>query len=180
MDKYIDREVMLQRQAKMDQQNLEDASEVSLDNDESNDLLERMSNRSGSNANARNSEIEERRNQQHMRKLLKNSMIICDPVTKWFVQYSLYLLVFSMALLSTTLPLAVTNVIMLGIMTVLVLRALSYDDQISFYKNSRLLLYLVKYGAFITIVCRYLAQFYLLYKTNERIVDPSLNGQQEG
>jgi len=84
-----------------------------------------------------------------------------------------------MALLSTTLPLAMTNVLMLVIMTVLVLRALSYEDQISLYQNSRCLLYLVKYGALISIACRYLAQFYLLFETNERIVDPSLTDKKQ-
>ena len=53
MDKYIDREVMLQRQAKKDQStSLEEASEVSLDNEEQNDLIENMSNHSGNTENA--------------------------------------------------------------------------------------------------------------------------------
>ena len=59
-----------------------------------------------------------------MRKLLRNSVLLCDPVTKIFIHYSLYFLIFSMALLSTTLPLAGTNVLMLILMTILVMRAL--------------------------------------------------------
>ena len=67
-----------------------------------------------------------------------------------------------------------TNVLLLIVMTVLVLRALSYEDQISLYQSSRCLLYCIKYGAFISIAGRYIAQSYLLYKTNEKIADPSL------
>ena len=114
-----------------------------------------------------------------MRNLLKNAVLLCDPLTRWFIQYSLYLLIFAMALLSTTLPLALTNVLLLIVMTVLVLRALQYDDQISLYRSSRCLLYLIKYGALISMAVRYIAQFYLLYKTNELIVDPNLQDQEE-
>ena len=81
---------------------------------------------------------------------------------------------FSMALLSTTLPLALTNVLLLIVMTILVFRALKSETQIVLYQSSRCLLYFIKYGALVSIAGRYLAQFYLLYKTNERIIEPTL------
>ena len=56
-----------------------------------------------------------------------------DPVTKFFIHYSLYMLIFSMAILSTTLPLALNNVLMLLVMTILVFRALKTDTQIKLY-----------------------------------------------
>ena len=177
MDDYIDREVHLQQQAKKDQAPLEDAEEVSLDASENKDLSDRVSG-SGSQHEAEEGENEGRDNSR-LRHLLKNAVLLCDPVTKWFIQYSLYLLIFSMALLSTTLPLALTNVLLLIVMTVLVLRALTYEDQISLYRNSRVLLYMIKYGALISIAARYLAQFYLLYMMNERIVDPSLTKEED-
>ena len=62
-----------------------------------------------------------------LRQALKNAVLLSDPVTKLFIQYSLYLLIFSMALLSTTLPLALTNVLLLIVMSILVWRALASD-----------------------------------------------------
>ena len=110
---------------------------------------------------------------------MKNQIILCDPLTKLIVQYSLYLQIFSMALLSTTLPLALTNVLLLIVMTVLVVRALKTDTQISLYKNSQCLFYLIKYGTLITLLSRYLAQFYLVYEANERIANPDLAKEEE-
>ena len=115
-----------------------------------------------------------------MRKLLRNSVLLCDPVTKLFIQYSLYFLIFSMALLSTTLPLAGVNVIMLVLMTILVTRALQSETQIELYRNSSVLLYCIKYFALVTIAFRYASQFYLMSKTNERIADPSTIEQEKG
>jgi len=100
--------------------------------------------------------------QADLKKLLRNSVLLCDPVTKVFIQYSLYMLIFSMALLSTTLPLALTNVLMLILMTILVIRALQSETQILLYKNSSLLLYFIKYFALFTIAVRYASQFYLI------------------
>ena len=109
-----------------------------------------------------------------MLKSLKDGVLLCDPVTKYFVQYSLYLLITAMALLSTTLPLAVTNILLLIVMTIFVIRALNTRYQIEFYQNSVGLLYVIKYGALISIAVRYVAQFYLVFKKNERVADPSL------
>lgn len=68
-----------------------------------------------------------------MRESLKNAVFMVDPVTKFFIHYSLYMLIFSMAILSTTLPLALNNVLMLLVMTILVFRALKTDTQIKLY-----------------------------------------------
>ena len=83
-------------------------------------------------------------------------------MTKFFIQYSLYLLIFAMALLSTTLPLALTNVLFLIVMTILVIRTLNAKTQIELYQNSRVLLYVIQFLALISIAIRYLAQFYLM------------------
>lgn len=101
-----------------------------------------------------------------MRVLLKNAIFLVDPVTKFFVQQSLYVLIFAMALLSTTLPLALTNVLMLVVMTILVTRALQLETQIQLYQNSHLLLYVIKYLSLISIAVRYTAQFYLIFMKN--------------
>lgn len=84
-----------------------------------------------------------------------------------------------MALLSTTLPLALTNVLLLIVMTILVVRALTTETQLSLYRSSTCVLYFIKYGALLSIAGRYLAQFYLLYQMNERIVDQSLTENKE-
>lgn len=68
-----------------------------------------------------------------------------------------------------------TNVLLMLVMTILVWRMLSFETQIELYRSSFCLLYFIKYGALFSIAARYLAQFYLLYKTNERIADPSLS-----
>ena len=83
-------------------------------------------------------------------------------MTKFFIQYSLYLLIFAMALLSTTLPLALTNVLFLIVMTILVIRTLNAKTQIELYQNSRVLLYVIQFLALISIAIRYIAQFYLM------------------
>ena len=90
-----------------------------------------------------------------MRKLLRNAVVLCDPMTKYFIQYSLYLLILAMALLATTLPLALTNVIMLILMTILVIRALQTETQTKIYQNSKLLMYFIKYLALFSIAVRY-------------------------
>ena len=62
-----------------------------------------------------------------------------------------------MALLSTTLPLALTNVLLLVVMTILVMRALTQNRQIELYQNSGVLLKVIKYTALISIAVRYMA-----------------------
>ena len=84
-----------------------------------------------------------------------------------------------MGLLATTLPLALTNVLILVLMTILVIRALQTEAQIKIYQNSGTLLYFIKYLALFSIAVRYAAQFYLIHKTNERIADPTLLDKKE-
>ena len=84
-----------------------------------------------------------------------------------------------MGFLSTTLPLALYNVILLIAMTILVIRALTTKTQIIFYQSSRPLLYFIKYFSLISIIGRYIAEFYLQYQKNERIADPSLIEEKE-
>lgn len=101
-----------------------------------------------------------------MRKLLRNAVVLCDPFTIYFIQYSLYFLILSMALLSTTLPLSLTNVLLLILMTILVIRALQTETQIKIYQRSTVLLYFIKYSALVSMAIRYAFEFYLLHKTN--------------
>jgi hypothetical protein len=63
-----------------------------------------------------------------LRKELASSIVMCDPITKLMVQYALYFLVLVMAVLSTTLPFAITNLALLVIMTIIVIRALNIDS----------------------------------------------------
>ena len=84
-----------------------------------------------------------------------------------------------MALLSTTLPLALTNVLLLIVMSILVWRALASDTQISLYRRSTFLLYCIKYGALLSIAARYLAQFYLLYETSKRVANQSSDEDED-
>ena len=80
---------------------------------------------------------------------------MCDPFTKKLVQYALYLLIFAMALLSTTLPLALTNVFLLVIMTIIVVKSLQCYSQVEMYQNSYWLLYVLKVSALLSIITRY-------------------------
>ena len=114
-----------------------------------------------------------------MRKLLRNAVVLCDPITIYFIQYSLYFLILSMALLSTTLPLSLTNVLLLILMTVLVIRALQTETQIKIYQRSTVLLYFIKYSALVSMAIRYAFEFYLLHMTNQRIADPTLTYDQD-
>jgi len=72
-------------------------------------------------------------NNSEMHKLLRNAVMLCDPLTKLALGYSLYILIFAMALLSTTLPFALSNFLLLVIMTVLVIRVLQMPTQIEFF-----------------------------------------------
>jgi len=60
-----------------------------------------------------------------------------------------------MALLSTTLPLALSNVLFLVVMTILVIRTLNAKTQIELYQSSRVLLYVIQFLALLSIAIRY-------------------------
>ena len=82
---------------------------------------------------------------------------MCDPITRLVVQYATFLLIVGLAFVSTTLPLSLTNVILLGFMTVLVVRTFLLPSQVQLYKNSHTLLWLLNVLTLIAIVTRYIA-----------------------
>ena len=84
-----------------------------------------------------------------------------DPVTRVFVKNALYLLLLTMAFVISTLPVSLTNVVLLIFMTVLVIKALLYKSQIALYQNSTILLRLLNIVAIMAIAVRYLVQFYV-------------------
>ena len=84
---------------------------------------------------------------------------MCDPFTRLVVQYAIFLLIFGLAFVSTTLPLSLTNVILLGFMTVLVIRYFVFSTQVQLYKNSSTILWFLNVVTLIAIVTRYIAQF---------------------
>lgn len=67
------------------------------------------------------------------RQQLRNSIVMVDPVTRVFVKNALYLLLLTMAFVISTLPVSLTNIILLVFMTVLVIKALLYKSQITLY-----------------------------------------------
>jgi hypothetical protein len=51
-----------------------------------------------------------------------------DPITRVFVKNALYLLLGTLAFVTTTLPVSVTNIILLFFMTTIVIKALVYKS----------------------------------------------------
>jgi hypothetical protein len=80
-----------------------------------------------------------------------------DPVTRVFVKNALYLLLGTLAFVTTTLPVSVTNIILLFFMTIIVIKALVYKSQINLYKNSTILLRSLNIVSIVAIAIRYLA-----------------------
>ena len=113
-----------------------------------------------------------------LQRQLKSSIVMCDPITKLIVRNALYLLIFAMALLSTTLPLSLLNVLLLVIMTIIVVRSMNSLSQVELYQNSHSLFYTLKVCALVSIIARYGAQFFLNYQTKEMIEDPQLMDKQ--
>lgn len=83
-----------------------------------------------------------------------------DPLTRVFIKNALYILLATMALVISTLPVSLTNVILLCFMSVIVYKALIYKSQVDLYRNSWLLLQTLNIVTFIAIVFRYWVQFY--------------------
>jgi hypothetical protein len=86
-----------------------------------------------------------------------------DPVTRIFVKNALYLLLATMAFVISTLPVSLTNVILLFFMTVIVIKALLYKSQLNLYLNSTILLRSLNIFSIIAIASRYWVQFYHLH-----------------
>ena len=80
-----------------------------------------------------------------------------DPITRVFVKNALYLLLGTLAFVTTTLPVSVTNIILLFFMTIIVIKALVYKSQINLYKNSTILLRSLNIVSIVAIAIRYLA-----------------------
>ena len=98
-------------------------------------------------------------NKEALLNQLKNSVVMCDPITRLIVQYAIYILIFGLAFVSTTLPLSLTNIILLGFMTIIVVRCFLFSSQVQLYKNSHTLLWLLNVLTLIAIITRYIAQF---------------------
>ena len=84
---------------------------------------------------------------------------MCDPITRLIVQYAIFILIFGLAFVSTTLPVSLTNVILLGFMTVVVVRAFLFTSQVDLYQNSHTLIWLLNIITLVAIITRYIAQF---------------------
>ena len=82
---------------------------------------------------------------------------MCDPFTRLVVQHAIFLLIFGLAFVSTTLPLSLVNVILLGFMTILVIRTFYFSSQVELYQKSSTLLMLLNVLTLIAIVTRYVA-----------------------
>jgi len=65
---------------------------------------------------------------QVMRQQLKDSIVMVDPVTRLFVKNALYLLLGTMAFVISTLPVSLTNIILLFFMTAIVIKALLFKS----------------------------------------------------
>lgn len=96
---------------------------------------------------------------QQIREDLKDQVFMVDPLTRLFVKNALYMLLATMALVISTLPVSLTNVILLGFMSVIVYKALIYKSQVDLYRKSWLLLQTLNIVTFIAIVFRYWVQF---------------------
>jgi hypothetical protein len=84
---------------------------------------------------------------------------MCDPITRLIVQYAIFILIFGLAFVSTTLPLSLTNVILLGFMTIIVVRTFLFKSQVNLYQNSHTLLWVLNLITLVAIITRYIAQF---------------------
>jgi hypothetical protein len=106
-----------------------------------------------------------------MRQQLKDSIVMVDPVTRVFVKNALYLLLGTMGFVISTLPVSLTNIVLLFFMTAIVIKALLYKSQITLYQNSTILLRSLNIVTVIAIFTRYWAQFYVS-------VDQQMNPEQ--
>lgn len=58
------------------------------------------------------------------RQQIKDSIVMVDPITRLFVKNALYFLLATMAFEVSTLPVSLTNVLLLVFMTIIVIKSL--------------------------------------------------------
>jgi hypothetical protein len=110
------------------------------------------------------------------RQQLKDSIVMVDPITRVFVKNALYLLLASMAFVISTLPVSLTNVVLLFFMTAIVVKALLFKSSLTLYQDSTILLRCLNIFTIVAIAARYWVQFYRQIDTQ---VAPEINSNEK-
>ena len=105
-------------------------------------------------------------------------IVMYDPLSKFFIMNAAFFLVFFIFIEVMLLPLSIMNIILLLLMTIIVIKMLYNDSNLSTYRSLKLTLILLNIFAIVYIFTKYLFLF-TEYTKNIQLKNSIENGYHQ-